>query len=154
MWRSIGFEGYRNWQGSEGRVPRQVAALPVRAGVDGGVEVLLVTSRRTRRWVIPKGWPWTDRADHEAAAGEAEEEAGVRGVVSADPLGRFTYDKQRRDGVAAIEVAVFLLRVTEELGSWPEQHQRQRVWLAPAVAAERVAEPELRALLLALGLER
>jgi 8-oxo-dGTP pyrophosphatase MutT (NUDIX family) len=60
---------------------RQVAALPVRRNPDGSLSVLLVTSRETRRWVIPKGWPWPDRDDYVAATEEAREEAGVLGLA-------------------------------------------------------------------------
>ena len=73
----------------------QVAAIPVRRRGDGNLEVLLVTSRETRRWIVPKGWPWPEVSDHEAAAAEAWEEAGVRGRILADELGAYTYDKQR-----------------------------------------------------------
>ena len=65
----------------------QVAAIPVRRRADGNLEVLLVTSRETRRWIVPKGWPWPEVSDHEAAAAEAWEEAGVRGRILADKLG-------------------------------------------------------------------
>ena len=60
---------------------KQVAALPVRRGEDGSLEVLLVTSRETGRWVIPKGWPSKRLSDREAAAREARQEAGVTGTI-------------------------------------------------------------------------
>ena len=67
----------------------QVAALPVK-GKPGKYRVLLVTSRETRRWIIPKGWPMKGRKDHEAAAQEALEEAGVTGHVHKHPMGAYT----------------------------------------------------------------
>ena len=67
----------------------QVAAIPVRRQDDGKLEVLLVTSRETRRWIVPKGWPWPEVSDHEAAAAEAWEEGGVRGRILPDKLGTF-----------------------------------------------------------------
>ena len=79
--------------------------------------MLLVTSRETRRWIVPKGWPWPEVPDHEAAAAEAWEEAGVRGRILADELGTYTYDKQRDGILLTVEVVVYLLEVTEE-----EQH--------------------------------
>ena len=130
---------------------RQVAAIPVRRRGDGNLEVLLVTSRETRRWVIPKGWPWPEVLDHEAAAAEAWEEAGVRGRILADKLGSFTYDK-RRDGILlTVNVVVYLLEVTEEEHTWPEMEERQRAWFSPAAAAQAVVEPELKLLLQALA---
>ena len=72
---------------------RQVAALPWRRGADGGVEILLVTSRETRRWVTPKGGRMPGKTDAEAAAQEALEEAGVEGRVADEPVGSFRYLK-------------------------------------------------------------
>ena len=125
----------------------QVAAIPIRRTADGAVEVLLVTSRETRRWVVPKGWPWRETADHDAAAGEAWEEAGIRGRANPTSIGSYTYDKRRHDEVRTLKVMVYLLVVTEEAARWPEYEQRQRAWFSPTAAAELVAEPELKALL-------
>lgn len=125
----------------------QVAAVPVRRGTAGAIEVLLVTSRESHRWVIPKGWPWPGLPDHEAAAAEAWEEAGVRGTVAAAQIGAFTYDKTSSGVVLTVDVAVFLLEVAEEAPAWPEMHERQRAWFSPAAAAQAVAEEELKALL-------
>lgn len=125
----------------------QVAAIPVKRQDDGKLEVLLVTSRETRRWVIPKGWPWPEVPDHEAAAAEAWEEAGVRGHILTDELGTYTYPKQRDGIVLTVDVTVYLLEVTEEERAWPEMDERQRAWFSPVAAAEAVMEPELKALL-------
>lgn len=126
----------------------QIAAIPVRRRTTGAIEVLLVTSRETRRWVIPKGWPWPGVPDHEAAAAETWEEAGVRGKVTTDQIGTFTYDKQLRDGVIiTVNVMVYLLEVVEEEPTWPEMDERQRVWFSPGAAAQAVVEQELKALL-------
>ena len=130
--------------------PYQVAAIPIRRSDRGAVEVLLVTSRETQRWVVPKGWPWRKVKDHDAAAGEAWEEAGVRGKANPKSIGSFTYDKRRKDSVRALRVLVYLLVVAEEAPVWPEQEQRRRDWFSPAAAAKLVAEPELKDLLLAL----
>jgi 8-oxo-dGTP pyrophosphatase MutT (NUDIX family) len=128
----------------------QVAAIPVRRRGDGNLEVLLVTSRETRRWIVPKGWPWPEVSDHEAAAAEAWEEAGVRGRVLADELGTYTYDKQRDGTLLSVDVIVYLLEVTDEERIWPEMDERERAWFSPAAAAEAVVEPELKTLLHAL----
>jgi len=128
----------------------QVAAIPVRRRGDGNLEVLLVTSRETRRWIVPKGWRWPEVSDHEAAAAEAWEEAGVRGRVLADELGTYTYDKQRDGTLLSVDVIVYLLEVTDEERIWPEMDERERAWFSPAAAAEAVVEPELKTLLHAL----
>jgi 8-oxo-dGTP pyrophosphatase MutT (NUDIX family) len=130
--------------------PYQVAAIPIRRTSAGAREVLLVTSRETRRWVIPKGWPWPQVADHEAAAGEAWEEAGVRGQVTAQCIGTFDYDKHRDGTSHAVTVLVYLLEVSEEAQTWPEVAERRRGWFSPTVAAGLVAEPALQDLLRAL----
>src|SRR6476619_1679562 len=123
---------------------KQVAAVAVRRQASGKLEVLLVTSRETRRWVVPKGWAWPEVPDHEAAAAEAWEEAGVRGRILADELGAYPYDK-RRDGILlTVRVIADLLEVTEEERTWPEMHERERAWFSLAAAAEAVVEPELK----------
>jgi 8-oxo-dGTP pyrophosphatase MutT (NUDIX family) len=130
---------------------RQIAALPVRREPDGTLSVLLVTSRDTRRWVIPKGWPWPGREDSAAAAEEAREEAGVVGQAHAQSIGVYTYCKRRPDGPIEVRVTVYPLEVTQELSSWPEGDQRQRSWFTPIDAAAAVEEPELQRLLRQLG---
>ena len=127
---------------------RQVAALPVRRQPDGSLWVLLVTSRETKRWVIPKGWPWPDLEDCSAAAEEAREEAGVVGQAHVESIGFYTYVKRRPTGPIPVRVTVYLLEVAEELTSWPEPDQRQRSWFEISAAAAAVEEPELTELLL------
>lgn len=126
---------------------KQVAALPVRRDEAGNLQVLLVTSRETRRWVIPKGWPWPDVPDYQAAANEAREEAGIVGTTRPQSIGSYGYGKRRKGSVLDVEVAVFLLEVTFEEASWPEQGQRERAWFTPDAAARAVHEPELQALI-------
>lgn len=113
------------------------------------VLILLVTSRDTGRWVLPKGNIMLGIAPHRAAAREAEEEAGVRGTIARKPLGRFPYRKWRsakRFDMAKVDV--FALKVIKERASWKEQGQRQRRWFTRDEAAAMVDEPELRALIL------
>ena len=128
----------------------QVAALPVRHA-DGGVEVLLITSRETHRWVIPKGWPMRDRKDCQAAAREAYEEAGIAGRVHKRPLGAYTYQKRLVGRVEPCRVMVYLLEVAEERVAWPEREQRTRRWFKPDEAADNVDEPRLAAMIRSLG---
>ena len=129
----------------------QYAALPFRPGRDG-VEVLLITSRETQRWVIPKGWPMKGKTPREAAALEAHEEAGLDGPVAEHPVGRYGYDKRLKGGKdRPVEVLVFPLRVETLSDDWPEKAQRRREWFSPTVAAALVDEPELKALIMAFG---
>ena len=134
---------------------RQVAALPFRnvGPAKDDVLILLVTSRDTKRWVLPKGNLMAGIASHRAAAREAEEEAGVRGTIARKPLGRFPCRKWRsakRFDMAKVDV--FALKVTKILDTWKEQGQRERRWATRAEAAELVDEPELRALILSARL--
>ncbi|PDT03055.1 DNA mismatch repair protein MutT [Rhizobium chutanense] len=117
----------------------------------GDVEVLLMTSRDTGRWVIPKGWPMTGKCAHEVAAQEALEEAGVRGAVEKDTLGAYSYSKVLRDGVQVVcKVQVYALEVTDMVKNFKEKGERTIEWVSFDEAAGRVREPELRGLLLAL----
>lgn len=126
----------------------QFAALPWRRQTDGSAKVLLITSRETRRWLIPKGWPMPDRSPEQAAAQEAYEEAGVVGEPNSTPLGAYVYDKRLRDGsVQPVTVQVFALEVYVERLAFPEQGQRDKRWIAPAEAAELVDEPALKAII-------
>lgn len=133
------------------RPPRQqYAALCYRrAKKSCCVEVLLLTSRDTGRWVIPKGWPMEGKKAHAVAEREAYEEAGVRGRVEKDHFGFFTYDKKMRNGMNVLcRVQVHLLEVAELLKNFPEKESRTLEWVSPQEAALRVNEPELKELFL------
>ncbi len=131
---------------------RQCAALPF-SWDEGELRVLLVTSRETRRWVLPKGWKEKRLAPHALAAKEALEEAGVLGEVERRPIGRYDYLKRGpRDRVTPCSVRVFPLRVVRLLDDWPERRQRQRRWFSPAEAAMAVEEGGLVTLLLRLAM--
>jgi 8-oxo-dGTP pyrophosphatase MutT (NUDIX family) len=138
--------------GKGGKRPgRQCAALPF-AWDKGELRVLLVTSRETCRWVLPKGWMEKRLAPHALAAKEALEEAGVLGEVERRPIGRYDYGKRGPRGrVTPCSVRVFPLRVERLLDDWPERRQRQRRWFSPAEAAMAVEEGGLVALLLQLA---
>ncbi|MCI0754812.1 NUDIX hydrolase, partial [Teichococcus vastitatis] len=122
---------------------QQYAALPV-AEVDGELRVLLVTSRETHRWVIPKGWAEEDLTPSGLAAKEAFEEAGAIGEITAEPVGCYSYSKRLKDGShVTCDVEVFRMTVERLLPEWPERGQRERQWFTPERAAEQVAEAEL-----------
>jgi len=127
--------------------------LPYRITEAGTLEVLLITSRTRRRWIIPKGWPIKGRKPAKSAAREAYEEAGVRGAISAKPIGRFVYDKIRDEDGRAVpcEVVVFGLKVKRQLKTWPEVGERELRWLAPADAEALTDEEGVRPLILALA---
>ena len=130
----------------------QYGTIPVRPRGDGGLEILLVTSRETRRWVVPRGNPMPGLAPHRAAAREAYEEAGVRGPVGEEEIGSYRYDKRRKDGsLVPARVHLYRLDAAELLDDWPERRERKRRWFAPDEAAAAVDEPELKALLLGVG---
>ena len=136
------------WLPTEQAYYRQIAALCYQVSSKGRVQVLLVTSRGTGRWIIPKGWPMEGLTGPQAAACEAWEEAGVRGEVSGHIEGHFTYSKLRQNA-APIEclVDVHALRVTSLATDYPERNERLRDWVSPLEAAEREADPALAALL-------
>ena len=130
---------------------KQCAALPF-SWDEGELRILLVTSRETHRWVLPKGWREKRLAPHALAAKEAFEEAGVVGEVERRPIGRYDYLKRGpRDRVTPCSVRVFPLRVERLLDDWPERRQRQRRWFSPAEAAMAVEEGGLVTLLLGLA---
>lgn len=127
----------------------QVAALPWRR--NALVEILLVSSRETRRWVLPKGWPMKGRSLGQSAEREAHEEAGVEGEIAAAAIGRYRYMKRGKDGARELSVDVFPMRVTRERKHWPEEDERTRRWVSVEEAANAVDEPELKALIRAFG---
>jgi 8-oxo-dGTP pyrophosphatase MutT (NUDIX family) len=121
----------------------QVAALPWRLG-QSGVEILLITSRDTGRWVLPKGWPEAREPLSEAAAREAGEEAGLIGAISHIEAGRYFYAKALASGQEVpCEVLVYPLHVADLASKWKERHERERRWFAAGEAARMVAEPDL-----------
>jgi len=131
---------------------RQFAALPYRWGPDGRLQILVVTSRETRRWVIPKGWPMKGLKPFATAAREANEEAGLVGRIAKRAIGTYRYEKRLKSGVAALcEVQVFPMEVRGQRKNFREKDQREPRWVAPEVAAGLVEEPDLQALILALA---
>ena len=133
---------------SPGQPPRlQVAALCWRRSAKG-LRILLITSRDTGRWVVPKGWPMRNRSEAQAAAREAFEEAGLRGTVSSRSIGVYTYRKRLPAGrwIPCV-VRVYPLEARTMLQVFPETGQRRAKWFEPAKAARRVGEQELAAMI-------
>jgi 8-oxo-dGTP pyrophosphatase MutT (NUDIX family) len=107
-------------------------------------EFMLVTSRETRRWIIPKGWPKKGKSPHRSAAREAFEEAGVLGAVGKRPVGSFSYEKRLKNGESVeCEVRVFPLEVRRQRKEWPERLERRVRWLPASKAAKKVKHPVL-----------
>lgn len=127
----------------------QFAALCYRARDGfGATEVLLLTSRDTGRWVIPKGWPMGDRPGFEVAEQEAFEEAGVRGTIEQSPLGFFHYEKAMAKGaIIPCRVQVHALEVCFLEEHYKEKHCRTNKWFKCSEAAKRVNEPQLKTLI-------
>ncbi len=124
-------------------VRTQFGALCFRI-VRGKPEVLLVTSRRTKRWIVPKGWPMDGKTPSESAEIEAWEEAGVRGKVYDRCLGVYSYRKAMEDDEDLPCVTmVYAMKVRECAAKYPEAQERKRKWLRPKKAAALVDEPDL-----------
>ena len=129
----------------------QVAALCYRE-TPLGKEVLLITSRDTGRWIVPKGWPIDGLDGAGTALQEAWEEAGVsKADIEAEPIGFYDYDKRLTDGMTTPVIAqVYLTRVRHIKDDYPEVELRKRRWMTPTSAAELVSEPDLKEILLNL----
>ncbi len=128
----------------------QFGALPWRDG-PGGREVLLITTRGRRQWLVPKGKPMPGLNAWQAAAEEAWEEAGVRGDIEAVPIGAFEHRKGSAFGGRRMRVDLYPLRVTIQSEAWPEAHERERRWVSIAIALRLVRSPGLRRLIAVFG---
>lgn len=123
-------------------VPTQSAAIPFR--IRGGrIEVLLITTRRKKRWIVPKGTIERDLSAYQSAQKEALEEAGVGGFVSTFSLGCYRHGRTAKGPI----VEVFLMHVIDEYDAWPEQDERERRWVPLEEAYDHVDEVGLRAVL-------
>lgn len=135
---------------------QQVGVLPWRIRRDGEPKVLLITSRRRGRWIVPKGWPMKGRDLHVAASREAFEEAGIFGEICPAPVTEYRYMKSLDSGLEArCRVTVFGMKVRGTLSHWREKGQRQRRWFSLGEAADKLDDAELaefvRALVAAPG---
>lgn len=128
----------------------QIAALVYRWNANE-LEILLVTSRETRRWILPKGWPISGKTASATAAREADEEAGILGHAMKKPLGRYSSIKRIGETALPAEVEVYALHFVKQKQKWKERGERICLWLPAAVAAETVVEPELAAIIRAFA---
>jgi 8-oxo-dGTP pyrophosphatase MutT (NUDIX family) len=121
----------------------QYGALPYRQLEDGTLQILLVTSRQSKRWILPKGWPIKGLKPAKSAAREAYEEAGVRGVIAPKAVGSFRYDKTLEDDgrIVPCEIHVFPLLVERQHKTWPERLEREVRWLQPSEAVALLDDP-------------
>jgi 8-oxo-dGTP pyrophosphatase MutT (NUDIX family) len=139
-------------RGGEVTVPIQSGALPWRLKRRRTAEVMLVTGRRSGRWMIPKGWPMAGKSLADSAAREAFEEAGIKGRVDPRPIGIFRHVKRHLLlGELEVDIQVHPLAVERELGDWPESAERTRKWFGVKEAAAQVDSEELRKLIMRFG---
>jgi len=132
---------------------QQIAALPLR-WKDGDVQVLMITSRDTGRWIVPKGWIMKNVKPWAAAAIEALEEAGATGHIAREVFGTYDYDKLMDDGSAVpCCVRVYPMIVDKLKSEWKEKDERRRKWHHVETAAKLVDEPELADLLMRLSVK-
>lgn len=137
---------------SNGKAYLQIGALPLRKSAVGAWEILLVTTRSTKRWTIPKGWPIRKLKAHGTAAREAQEEGGVIGRVKKRPVGRYLYWKRMEADFRLCKVRLYPMHVTDQLAHWPEEDERRRHWFSLENASDLVEEPGLRKVLASLKL--
>lgn len=128
-------------------VRTQFSALCYRVKNDK-VQVLLVTSRGTGRWILPKGWPIAGQSPSDAAATEAWEEAGAKGKIDGRPLGMYTYVKEKGEESLPCAVMVYALKVKKTKVDYPEAKERRRKWVSLKKAAKLVNSPELARMLM------
>jgi ADP-ribose pyrophosphatase YjhB (NUDIX family) len=122
---------------------KQFAALPYRMR-DNTIEILLITTRKKRRWSVPKGWPIKRKSPQDTASTEAFEEAGVLGSIGNKQIGQFKKLRIRNNQPVLCEVAIYPLRVSIEQTDWPEKFERSRIWLNSNEAAKLVKKPGLK----------
>lgn len=131
---------------------KQIAALPMRWSKSGELQVLMVTSRDTGRWIMPKGWTMNGKKPWAAAEIEALEEAGAIGHIGQEVVGVYTYRKRLGKGRSILcEVDVYPMLVDRLKTNWKERGQRKRKWFSAKSAAKRVSEPKLAKLLKTLN---
>ena len=131
----------------KGKLIRQVAALPYRRDKDGRIRFLLITSRNTRRVILPKGWTMKGHSLAEAAGIEAQEEAGAIGRIHKRPIGAYAYWKRLKSAFVPVVATVFPLEVEKLTDDWPERSRRGRAWLTREDAVRLVDEPQLASLI-------
>lgn len=123
---------------------KQYAALPFRNCREAGLEVLLITTRKKRRWSVPKGWRVEEQTPHGSAAIEAFEEAGLSGRIATKDIGRFKHRRLKKRMQVLCDVRVFPFQVEQQSEDWPEKGQRDLAWVSAARAAQLVHKPGLK----------
>ena len=108
------------------------------------LQVCIVTTRSTGRWILPRGWPTHKQTAHDGAAIEAFEEAGITGRVCPNALGTYVYNKLINDETAPILVVVYAIDATHFAKKWPEKKQRKRRWVSQKKAVSKLQEPGLK----------
>jgi hypothetical protein len=136
---------------SDGRPLRQYAALPYVHNENGEIEILVMSSRETRRAVVPKGWPIRNRKSWKTAEIEARQEAGLVGEIARRHVGQYRYWKRMDSSFVLVKVSVYPLRVTRQLTEWPEKHERTQSWMPPHDAATLIDETELGEIIIAFA---
>jgi len=125
--------------GGKTDVRAQLAALCYRYKGEK-LQICLVTTRGSGRWIMPRGWPTHKCTPSEGAAIEAFEEAGVKGIAHSNSIGAYSYDKPLGDDVTPVMVVVYAIHITEHFKNWPEKKQRKRKWMSPKKAARHLEE--------------
>ncbi|AML50262.1 MULTISPECIES: NUDIX hydrolase [Falsihalocynthiibacter] len=111
---------------------------------NGKIQILLITSRRSRLWIVPKGWPINGKTPAQSAAIEAWEEAGAIGVMGDACIGLYSHTKKATKGeILPVMVSLFALQVKRTAKKFPEKSQRKRKWVSRKKAASMVSDPEL-----------
>lgn len=130
-------------------VRQQFGVLPWRESKKAGLQILLVTSRETHRWIVPKGWPIKGLKPAASAAQEAFEEAGLRGATGGRSLGSYLYDKRlvEKHTTVPCEVRLYPMQVRRQERTWPEQAERKTFWFSPEEAIAAVSEDGLKAII-------
>lgn len=145
----------QQWIGNGTNMPQigeQIAALPMRWDRNGDLQILLVTSRDTGRWVMPKGWIMDGHKPWAAAEIEALEEAGATGYISQEEIGVYRYPKIMDNGaIVPCRVRIYPMIVEKLKRDWKERKERKRQWFSPRSAAKKVDEEDLSKLLLTLA---
>lgn len=128
----------------------QYGALPWRI-TERGFEILLVTTRHSGQWILPKGWPIDGASPHASAEHEALEEAGVLGEIGETAIGAFRHNKKRKNTTLRCEVRIYPLRVTHQRADWPEKSERRARWFRLSDARAAVRSSELKAIIESFG---
>jgi 8-oxo-dGTP pyrophosphatase MutT (NUDIX family) len=138
----------RNWndritiRAHSAAVVQQFGAIPYSV-VQGQAVFLIITSRRSGRWIFPKGAPIEGKTSWEVAAWETFEEAGVEGEIETQPIGSYRTIKTSPLRRSVVEVAMYPLRMTRQLDEWPEKGNRHRHWVILADAKRLLSDPTL-----------